>query len=168
MIRVGFSHGKGFRGLFSRIIMKFMGRPYSHTWLLLDGPHGFRGNSVILESTLEGFRLVPYETYDKTNVIVKIIDPPFPLDSGVDKSISLLGEEYDTPGLFGMIWVILFRKWFHKKIRNPFRNSHSMWCSEAVAFIIKSSENYPNAVDIDPGRMSPEDVEDLLALKTIE
>jgi len=168
MVRVGFSHANGFWSFLSRIIMAATGRPYSHVWLLLDGPDGFRGRAVVMEDSLEGFRVVPYDGYGVGKTIVKVVVPPYPLDKGVDQAVNWLGGRYDTPGLVGMAWVIAFRKWFKKKVRNPFRNSHAMWCSEAVASVIQASGNYPNAADIDPSRMGPEDVDDLLALKAVD
>lgn len=167
MIKVGFSRAVGFWSFLSVIIRKVTGRPYSHVWLLLDGNDGVRGVPVVLESNEHGgLHMVPWDGYGVGKVIVKIVDPPIPLDAGVDVLIHRLGTGYDVPGLFGEGIRIMFKEWFKRKIANPLRNSKQMWCSEAVAFAIQTC-NYPNMKPDDWQRCTPGDVEDLLEGKTL-
>lgn len=169
MIRVGFSHANGFWSFLSRTIMWFTQRPYSHCWLLLDGEDGFRGKAVVMEASIEGYRIVPFEGYGVGKTIIKIVTPPMPFKrEAVDDAVFRLGAKYNTLGLIGDSWVIMMRRWFHKKVRNPLAVAGAMYCSEAVATIMKESGNYPAARDIDVTRQTPGDVDDMLALRDSE
>ena len=134
--RVGFSTGKS---LLSRIIRWLTQSSVSHAWLLyFDVDFGC---DMVLESTLEGVRIIPYDVFKKNNIIVKVAIPSCNLKQGLAKAGSILGEHYDFTGLFGMLWV-LFGRWFKKKWQNPLDNAHSLFCSEFVARVLWWS-SYP-------------------------
>lgn len=114
------------------------------------------GREMVLEATLEGVRIIPFEVFKKQNIIIKIYIPRKNLKQGLAKAGELLGERYDFIGLFGMLWV-LFGHWLRKKWRNPWDNPHALFCSEFVAQTLQWS-GYPNTEYWDPSAMSPQDL----------
>ena len=159
MIRVGFSTCK--TNVLSRIIRWFTKSQASHAWLLVEG--SFLGMDMVMEATEGGFRITPYETFKKGHDIVAVLDTAFPLDSGVRTAAAWLGERYDYLGLFGSAFVMLGR-WMKRKWKNPLDEPHAMFCSEAVAFIIKES-GYPGSESMDPSSTTPQDLMDFLSSK---
>lgn len=157
MIKVGFSTCK--RNVLSRIIRWFTRSQASHAWLLVEG--SFLGMDMVMEATEGGFRLTSYETFRKGHDIVKIVEPSFPLDEGARKAAAWLGESYDYLGLVGSAVVILGR-WLRRKWRNPLDAPRSMFCSEAVVFVLQA-DGYPGADKLDPSATSPQDLLDFFS-----
>ena len=169
MIRVGFSHANGFWSFLARIIMSATGRPYSHVWFVIDGEDCVRGVPMVLEATEHGgLHLVPWVGYDVGKTIVKIVTPPFPLNKGVDFLMNQLGTSYDILGLVGQGWVVMMKRWFKVKAKNPLRSARAAWCSEVVIQAIQHSEGYDNARNLDAERSTPGDVDDVLALQQVD
>lgn len=169
MISVGFSYSTGFRGLLSKVIMWVTKRPYSHVWFLLEDDDAVRGVPMVLEASNEGgVHFIPWEGYKKGRVIVKVVTPPFPLDQGLDYVVKQLGENYDYTGLVGQGFVILLKRWFRVKIKNPLRSAHASWCSVLVLLGIQHSEGYDNAKKLDPEASDPGTVDDVLALQQVD
>lgn len=165
-IQVGFSHTNGFWSLLSRIIMLATGKPYSHCWLFI--PNGILGKDVVLQASKENYAFVEFSSFSASNTIVKIVTPPYPLESGVQAGLEWLGEPYDYTGLAGMLWVLIGRR-FHKKWKNWLAAKGHMWCSESVAAVLKNlPDSYPLAKDIDVTRMGPEDVDALLSGQAVD
>ena len=156
--RVGFSTGKG---LISRIIRWFTKSTVSHAWLLyLDVDFG---QDMVLEATLEGVRIMPFEVFKKHNTIIKIAVPSKDLKSGLLQAGGVLGGSYDFTGLFGMLWV-LFGHWLKRKWKNPWNNSQAMFCSEFVARVLMWS-NYPGVEYWEPSEMTPQDLYEFLVVR---
>jgi hypothetical protein len=107
---------------------------------------------MVMEATQGGFRLVPFTRYEKS--LVALVEPRFSIDYGLTKAVDWLGEGYDYAGLFGMAWVE-FGRWLGRKWRNPWRDSKTMFCSEAVARVLVES-NYPGTSCWDPQSVDPE------------
>ena len=166
-VRVGFSHTRGFWLFLSKVIMWATRRPYSHVFFLLEGAEGFRGQPCVFEASGSSVHLVPWSTYQAKNVVVKLVDPPRPLDRGLDAAFLKLGESFDDAGLVGMSWVLLMRRWLHHNVPNPLRSQSEMWCSELAAFVFQQSGNYPLAENIPVFDVSTRDIETLLELQGV-
>jgi hypothetical protein len=161
-IQVGFSHANGFWSILSNLIMRATGRTYSHCWLLLRGEHGIMGTDVVLtEDENGGLHFAPWIGYQTGKTIVKIMSSPFDLTPGVKALLNVLGTGYDVTGLIGESWVELWKRWFHRKVNDPFRVSSKMWCSEAVMLALEEVKQFALPpgywVNCDPG-----DVDDVL------
>ena len=150
--RIGFSTTTNW---LSRLIRWFTQASVSHAWLLYFDVD-FGGREMVLEATLEGVRIIPFEIFKKKNIIVKITTPSHDLKRGLALAGDTLGSGYDFTGLFGMLWVTLGR-WFKKKWKNPWERPHSMFCSEFVAQVLKWS-SYPGTDFWDVGAMAPQDL----------
>lgn len=156
MMKIGFSTTNNW---VSKIIRKMTHSKVSHAWIYFDND-SFFGFPLVLESTTEGFRIIPYEQFKKANIVVTLVDTKIDISSALVKEAQNLGESYDFIGLIGMFFVMI-GKWFKMKIKNPSHNLHSMFCSEAVVRILQQA-NYPGTKDLDPKNISPEDLYELL------
>ena len=119
---------------------------------------------MVLEEGETGLRFVPWSTYSKGKKIIKIVTPPKPLDAGVDALMIKLGEGYDFTGLIGQGWVVAWKRWAKRKVKNPFSNADRMWCSEAIVWAMQHCPGYEHSLSVDPEASTPGDVDDLLSL----
>ncbi len=92
--------------------------------------------------------------------IVKLIEPKYPIEVGMQKMVDHLGEIYDYKGLFGMAWVETGR-WLRKKWINPWQSSKAMFCSELVMKVLQDS-GYSGADEYDAGSTDPQILMDFL------
>ena len=149
--RIGFSTTKAW---LSRLIRWFTGALVSHAWILyydLDF-----ACEMVLEATLEGVRIIPFEVFKQHNTIVKVFIPSDSLKQGFAKVGATLGSTYDFTGLLGMLWVLLGR-WFKKKLKNPWNSPRALFCSEFVAQVMRWSY-YPGTEYWTPENMTPADL----------
>jgi hypothetical protein len=161
MIRVGFSTSSWW---VSRVICWFTRAKTSHAFLLLDGEHAHPiFGDLVLEAEWWGFALSTKATLLRgTTRIVALAEPKVPLDDAVRTAGSWLDERYDYGGLFGEAWVSFWR-WFGKKVRNPVHDARSMFCSEAVVYVLQAAK-YPGADQLDPGSTSPQDLAEFFGI----
>jgi len=140
----------------SKLIRWLTGSKCSHTWLLVDDPSG----QMVLQAE-QTFVATPWEQFNSGgNIIVALVDSAVPLDKGIADAKTWLGEKYDVEGLIGM-FLVLVGRWFRVKLRNPLQNSKQLFCSEAVAKVLKES-GYPGTENMDPSSTSPQDLYDLV------
>lgn len=152
MVRIGFSTHH--HNPLSWLIRTITGSDVSHAWLLLDD--SVYGLQLVMEATEGGFRLIPFETFRRSNEVVYLFNPAQSLEAGARQYVNKVGSGYDYAGLFGTIFVLIGR-WFHKRIRNPFRSTTVMFCSEAVVDVMQAS-GYPGTSGMDPDSVTPEDL----------
>lgn len=149
-VRIGFSTSRTLGGLLSKLICWISGATVSHAWLVyFDGTFGL---DMVLEAHITGFRAVPFITFAKSNNIKAVYRPVRTLDEGLSEAAGMLGEAFDVPGLFGMIWVELGRRFRHRW-RNPMRSFKSQFCSEAVVRVMNLSRSEEE--QLDPETVSP-------------
>ena len=147
-IRIGFSTSK--TSWISKAIRWFTAGKSSHTFVVYEDTNF--GRTMVMEATQGGFKITPFSQYEPS--IVAIYTPKYPIDTGLKVAIDWLGEGYNYEGLFGMAWVELGR-WLKRKWRNPWRSSTTMFCSEAVARIMKDS-SYPGTEGWEVQSVDPE------------
>lgn len=156
---VGLSMSKGVGGLLSKLICRIDGSRASHAWILY---HDMNLQTwMVLEAHETEVRAVTYSLFCKRNNIVSIRIPKFSIDAGLPKAASLLGEKYDFAGLFGMAIVLLGRR-LKKKWKNPFRSSHSQFCTDFVANVFISAK-FPGTESADPETTDIKDIDAWLA-----
>lgn len=157
VVKVGFSTQK--KNVLSRIIRWFTKSQASHAWLFVGD--SFLGMDMVLQATEGGFQLMTFEAFKSRNDIVALIEPPQSIFPGIQKATTWLGENYDYFGLFGSA-VVIFGRWLKRKWKNPLNGAHSMFCSEAVVYVLQASD-YPGAADLDPSSTTPQDLMDFLS-----
>jgi len=162
MIRIGFSR-KTYNPL-SWIIRKITRFSASHVFFIVDDP--VFGLELVVEATEVGFRAIPFEKFRRTNKIVAVFDPKHDLYDGFKSVSKNLGGYYDFFGLFGMI-IVLIRRWLGKKVRNPFNNNKSMFCSEAVSAAL-NFQNYPGWVVQMPDTVDPKILYEFFLKESLE
>jgi len=158
MIQVGFSRANGFWSFLSKMIMYVTGRPFSHCWLLCTGSDGYKGKDLVLtEDEHGGLHFVPWLGYGNDKTIVVLLNSPYDLSPGLESLLDLLGTGYDYAGLAGEGWVVAMKRWFHRRVKNPFASPSRMWCSECVyrALLKVPQFNIPSDAsdDVDPGTL---------------
>ncbi len=154
-VQIGFSVATNWN---SRLILALTGGNVSHTFLLLDTDDF---GKMVLEETGTGWSLRTYAQFlaGKTK-IVKVIDPPVSLNAALPTTLNWLGERYNYTGLIGMAWVCIGR-WLGRKWRNPLRSNNSMFCSEALVYVLQTAGWAP-VKDLDPESVDPQELEQIL------
>lgn len=147
-IQVGFSTSKDY--WLSKIIRWFTDSKASHCFFIYYDEDWQR--NMVLEATEGGYKITPFSYYEAD--LVAKFTPKYSVETGLTKSIDWLGEGYDYVGLIGMIWVEIGR-WLKRNWYNPCRDPKAMFCSEAIARVMKES-NYPGTEDWDPESIDPE------------
>ena len=131
----------------------------SHTWLLyMDKTFGIQ---MVLEATVEGVRISPYDKFNKKNQIIAIIDPRYSIEKGLISIKERLGDKYNFMGLFGMFFVIVGR-WFKRKVKNPLHDPNALYCSELVTEVLQNSD-YPGSEQLGIETTSPKQLYDFLS-----
>jgi hypothetical protein len=152
VIRFGFSTSNWW---VSRLIRWVTRSRVSHAFILIENEPIL--GDIVLEAAAIGFRISTKTMLTSgTTTIFQLVDPVLPLESAVQTAVAWLGERYNYEGLFGEAWVALWRR-FGRRVKNPLRNSRSMFCSEAVVYILQAA-HYPEADALDPQSTSPEDL----------
>ena len=151
--RVGFSTPKYFNPV-SWLVRKLTGSRASHAFFVYhDSDFDM---DMVMEAHELGFRLTPFEHFQKHNSVVKLVVPQNPIDLGLRiVAHRYLGTMYDYAGLIGMS-VVMIGRWLKRKWSNPFRGSKSVYCSESVILAMKKSPGYEK-LDLDSDS-SPQDL----------
>ena len=154
--RIGFSTPRHFNPV-SWLVRKLTGSRASHVWFLYADQDW--GADFVLEAHELGFRLLPFERFEKENQVVRVVTPSEDIDDGVKWAAHWLGTAYDFSGLVGMAWVVLGRV-FKRRWTNPLQNSRAMFCSEMTVEVLRRS-GVPWAQSLVPSTVSPQDLLDL-------
>lgn len=167
-VMVGFSTSRRWNPL-SALIKWFTKAECSHAWLLYEDSD--LRMLMVMEAHLT-FQLVPYETWQKDNRVIALFHPEHDLDPGLRELALCLGTYYDVGGLLGVLPVTLGR-WLKKvfkgwrlRFRNPWNNTRSLFCSEAVAKALQAS-NFPGAQSIESASVSPQELLEFLRSRNV-
>lgn len=158
-VQVGFSTSGD---LISRVIRFFTKATVSHTFLVIHSP--LLLENMVIEAAWAGFRMTTMSRFKTKNTVVALMEPVVPLDRGLKRAVSWLGESYDYTGLFGMAYVIMLGRWLRRKVKNPGHNPHAVFCSEAVAMVLQESR-YPGADELNPSETTPGDLYEFMRSK---
>ncbi len=157
--RIGFSYGKGWGGLVSRIIMFFTGAQASHVWMMYWDSELHR--DMVLDADGKEIRCITWDRFSNMNHIVEIYIPKYPIDSGLPVAADELGDGYYFYGLFGML-VVEIGRFLKKKWNNPFQSSRHVFCSKWTMITMQAA-GYVGAENFDPGNTDPWQIRNLLA-----
>jgi hypothetical protein len=121
---------------------------------------GVLDHYMVMHADNLGFNIIPLKRFIHKNTIIAFYAPKTNNDTknmryALTYVSSCLGAEYDYPAVLGFLFVITIRRWFHIKMLNPLRDSSKMFCSEAVANLLKKMDIGFNK---DPETTSPEDL----------
>ncbi len=134
----------------SRLIRFFTRSPVSHVMI----GHEYLRQPISLHADTRGIII---ETREKS-LKGREVYAEYRIIQGVhlQKSIELLGQDYDFKGLIGFA-IHVIAKWLRWKIRNPFTSSKEMFCSE---FVVRMNQCgcIPEFDGLDPELTSPGDL----------
>ena len=156
-VHIGFSTPKTWNPL-SWLIRKMLKSNISHMWLVywdLD----FQAYYV-MQAARNAFILQSFENFKKDNIICDIITPKIDISEGFRKISKELSSNYDIKGLFGMFLVELSKR-FIRRIKNPFKSEHNMFCTEVISRAMFYS-NYPGITKENIESLSPIDIRNIL------
>lgn len=121
--------------LSSRIIRAITRSPVSHA--LLTYRDATLGKVMVLEAVGDGFHVVPWSRWRKTNTLVERYELAISTDvqlAALREISELLGQGYDYLGALG--W--LSKRW--RVHRNPLESRTRLFCSEVVALYLRRCE----------------------------
>ena len=141
--------------ILSKLIRLFTYSETSHVAICVER----WGTKLLYQGTTRGVVFDTKESYElKTgNTEVAEYQIKVPVEHGMKYLLSLLGSKYDFAGAAGVGIVKVFKKWFGKKIKNPFASPKSMICSELVVELNHYGE-IMSFDPLDPERTSPGDL----------
>ena len=157
--------------LSSWAIREFTGSDVSHASLHFDGDGLILGHRRwVYEAVSHGVRLVPFERWEKVNLLryrLNFVDE-FAAYRGLSVSLYELGAEYDYGGVIKFALYLLLKK-IHLGAANWMRASpDSLFCSEAVLRVIQTviafasdPETFGDLLSWVPDLTSPEDLKRL-------
>mgnify|MGYP000054728186 CR=1 FL=1 len=153
MIYIGFGYDS--KSWVSRAIAWFCKGKISHAFFLLDNPI-FEWE--VLGSEARGFYPMTASAWSPSYVVDLYAIPG--LERALRKNARFLGAPYDFPGLIGMTWVMAFKHWFHRRVKNPFTKKGSWFCSAIVDQVLADAGlSHP----ADPRAVDPVTLRDFLA-----
>lgn len=148
-VAIGFSTVR--KNPISALIRWATGAKVSHVWLLVR----LFGVLTVIEASEKGFiPSMSYARFAKKNDVVSIVVLEHDMHVGLAWAAQHFGERYDAAGLFGMLWVLIGSV-FHRRWKNPLDDRKALFCSEAIAEILKRS-SYPGAEAFVPEETTPE------------
>jgi len=150
-ITVGFSTSSDW---ISRAIRWITRSRVSHAWLCLE----WYGMLFIIHATVGGVKVTPRSKWESGhNKIVGEFRPKADVTEGVKHALSFLDEEYDYVGILGYIFVVFWKRWFNKKIKNILARPNAMVCSEFLVHLADKG-GIPEWRELDPERTTPKDL----------
>ena len=156
MFYIGFSTGK--RSPISALIRWATKSKVSHTFLIFDDL--LLGDRYILQADRGGFQVTRLMPFLLENVLVREVQVDLPIEAirAADRWVGRVG--YDYEGLFGEA-IVKIANWFKWKIKNPLHAPKSLFCSEAMATLLKIG-GYPGSDLLVPDGTSPQDLLEFL------
>jgi len=139
----------------SRLLGRDKGRS-SHALVCLE----MLSLSLIVEATFPGgCRVLTRKRRFKGSAPLAEYKLLLPVQGDVNEALSLVGDDYDIPGLLGYIPVMIAR-WFKRKIKNPWASASKLVCSEFVQRFIQAlvKVNIPEWKGLDPSTVLPDDL----------
>lgn len=124
--RIGFSTTDH---LLSRVIRFVTNSEVSHVWFVYWDEDW--KCDMVMEAHYT-WQLIPLDIFKKSNLVVEIIEPVYPVDDAVRFAVQWLGSGYDVKGLIGGA-IVKVGKWLHHCWKNPFRSTRNVYCSEGVS-----------------------------------
>lgn len=149
-ISVGFSRTNT---LISKLIRFFIKGPISHVYIrfydkTLKSP-------LILHSDFSGVQIDLADKFDIENVAIEefVIEDP-KLDDAIRKNLWHLGKKYSYVKLWNWAWIIIFKRWFVRKVKDPALDPKKLICTDFVLYILQASK----ICDIPIGSMTPSEM----------
>lgn len=125
-------------GIHSKLIRWFTKANVSHVYLkIFDQTFG---TYLVLHADWDGVQFDLLDKFSINNFTIEEyeIDDPR-LDEAIKKNLWYLGKAYDYYKLISWAWVIFFKRWFVRKIKDPIKDPKKIWCVDFVLYAFNSS-----------------------------
>lgn len=162
-IIIGFTRPSGWFEPFSWLIRLVCWTPYSHVYIKFYSKSTDRW--LIYQASGTKLNFIGQTLFDAEEVLCGEFEIPitFPTrNNTIQFCIDNVGKPYAVGQIIGFACV-LFMKIFGKKIKNPFYNGNSYFCSELVGDILE--ELLKEGGSLDPSISSPKDIWNFLLSK---
>lgn len=144
-IRVGFSTTNMW---FSRLIRWTLGTKVSHSYIRFYDP--FLEMNLIVHADLPGVVIEDAVEFDKVTTVIEEYEiEDERLRFILAKNLKLLRRKYDWWNILGWAWVIAFKRWIKKKMRNPVEDPKKLICVQYCLRFLAPLVNVP-AEDLNP------------------
>ena len=149
-VAIGFSRTNS---IMSRLIRLFTKGSISHVYVRYYDKT-FKV-PLILHSDWGGVQFDLAEKFDMENIAVEehILDDP-KLEEAIRKNLWHLGKGYAYVKLWNWAWIIVLKRWFIRKVKDPVVNPKKLICTDFVLYILKEA----GICDIPIGSMTPVDL----------
>lgn len=124
--------------IFSKIIRWITKAKISHSYLKI-WDQTFSAN-LCLHSDWDGIQIGLLEKFTIDNFTVEeyeIEDPR--LDEAVKKNLWHLGKFYNYYQLFNLAWMIILKRWFVRKIKEPAKDPKKIVCVDYVLYVFNEA-----------------------------
>jgi hypothetical protein len=140
----------------SRFIRRGSRSLYSHCWVR----HGSEvwGGTWITHADWPTLRTWPWKVATRGWTVEQHYRPLFDIKPALEAVRGDFEERFDWLGLLGMVWVLVNRRWWHRRIKNPLARPGASYCSEFIAEILVAAK-LPGTEKWDPMTTSPKMVE---------
>lgn len=123
-IRIGFSTTNMW---FSRLVRWFLGAQVSHSYVRFYDP--FLEMNLIVHADLPGVIIEDAVEFCKINTIIEEFEiEDDRLREILSMNLKFLRRKYDWWNILGWAWVIAFKRWVKKKIKNPVEDPKKLIC----------------------------------------
>lgn len=149
-IAVGFSTTNTF---FAKAVRFFTNSTISHTYIRFYDKT--LKAHMILHSDFGGVQFSLAERFDAENVSMYeyVINDPR-IESAITKNLWHLDKKYHYRKIWSWMWLIILKRWFVRKIKDPIENPKKLICTDFVLYIL----NAAGITNIDIGSMTPQDL----------
>lgn len=123
---------------YSKIIRWLTGGSASHVYIRFFDQT--LGTEMILHSDMPGVVFNLAEEFKIKNFTIEEyeIDDPR-LDQAVKNNLWFLGKSYDYYKLINWAWIIIFKRWFVRKIKDPSKDPKKIVCVDYVLYIFNEA-----------------------------
>lgn len=151
-MRIGFSTSNS---VISKIIRKLTKSKVSHAYIKCQ----IEKYDVVLHANAHGVEFDKYDDFDRKFKIVYEYDLALTDEQErkfMEYAIRQLDRPYDFLGVAGFLWVLTNRS-LGRKVKNPFRNRSSYYCSELILASLQAA-GFDGADQLDKDLVTPEDL----------
>ncbi len=135
IIKIGFSTTNSW---YSKIIRWFMKSNVSHSYIKIYDE--FLKTSLVLHADFVGTVIVHSEVFDLTNIVVEEYEiNDSRLDDAIRKNLWHLGKRYDWYDMYQWMLVLMFKRWFVRKVKDPMESPKKLICVDFILYILNAS-----------------------------
>ena len=124
--------------LASRVIRWLTSSNVSHVYLKIFDQT--LGTYMVLHSDWDGIQFDLFEKFSINNFTVEEFEIDDPrLDGAIQKNLWHLGKFYDYRKLISWAWLIMFKRWIVRKIKEPTKDPRKIICVDYILYVLNEA-----------------------------